>query len=191
MISNTKSGYGWLAITFHWITALTVFGLFGVGLWMVELNYYSEWYRIVPHYHKSVGLTLAALTVARILWKLYQPKPAPLGTKVENRLAHLAHIVLYLLMFAMFTSGYLISTADGRGIDVFNWFTLPSAGELFENQEDVAGDIHLYLAYSLIGLVAIHALAALKHHLFNRDTTLVRMLTSKFAKTNLEQEERL
>lgn len=191
MISNTKSGYGWLAITFHWVTALTVFGLFGVGLWMVELNYYSEWYRIAPHYHKSIGLTLAALTIARIVWKVSQPRPEPLGSEVENRLASLAHIVLYLLLFAMFISGYLISTADGRGIDVFNWFTLPSAGELFENQEDVAGDIHLYLAYSLIGLVAIHALAALKHHLFNRDTTLVRMLTAKFAKTNLEQEERL
>ena len=76
----------------------------------------------------------------------------------------------------MFTSGYLISTADGRAIDVFNWFAVPALGELIENQEDIAGDVHFYLAWILIVTASLHAIAALKHHFFNKDDTLKQML---------------
>ena len=76
----------------------------------------------------------------------------------------------------MFLSGYLISTADGRGIEVFNWFEVPGLGSFIENQEDLAGQVHEYAAYILIGLSSLHALAALKHHFMNKDNTLKKML---------------
>jgi cytochrome b561 len=79
-------------------------------------------------------------------------------------------------LLSLFISGYLISTADGRAIEVFNWVSVPALGELFENQEDVAGDIHFYLAWTLIGLAVVHALAALKHHFINKDDTMKQML---------------
>ncbi len=75
-----------------------------------------------------------------------------------------------------FVSGYLISTEDGRGIDVFDWFTMPGAGALFSHQADIAGDIHLYSAVVLISLAALHAIAALKHHFINKDNTLRKMI---------------
>lgn len=78
-------------------------------------------------------------------------------------------------LFNAFRAFYLRlsdSTADGRAIEVFNWFSMPAVGELFLNQADIAGEIHYYLAYSLIGLAALHALAALKHHYINKDNTL-------------------
>jgi cytochrome b561 len=86
------------------------------------------------------------------------------------------HITLYVAIFLMFLTGYLISTADNRGIDVFNWFTVPALGAFFENQEDIAGNIHEWLSYSLIGLAVIHLLAALKHHYVDKNDVLKRML---------------
>jgi len=83
--------------------------------------------------------------------------------------------VLYVLLLALFVSGYLISTADGRSIDVFGWFEVP-ASLMMDNQEDIAGVIHWGLAWSLMVLVALHAAAAVKHHVFDKDRTLVRML---------------
>jgi cytochrome b561 len=73
-------------------------------------------------------------------------------------------------------SGYLISTADGRGIWIFELVEVPAVTALIENQEDIAGEIHFILAWCLIGLVAVHAAAAFKHHFINKDDTLKKML---------------
>ena len=73
-------------------------------------------------------------------------------------------------------SGYLMSTSDNRAIEIFNWFSVPALGELFANQEDISGMIHEYAAYILIAVSAIHALAAMKHHIIDKDETLKRML---------------
>jgi len=178
MLRNTETAYGSVAKIIHWLVALVVIGLFSVGVWMVTLDYYSDWYKTAPHYHKSVGLLLAALMIFRLLWRWFNvtPKAPANHTKWERFAAHSAHILLYLLLFALFFSGFLISTADGRGIEIFNWVTVPSLGELFQNQEDIAGEIHEWLAYSLIALVVIHAAAALKHHFIDKDNTLKRMI---------------
>jgi cytochrome b561 len=94
----------------------------------------------------------------------------------EKRLAGAVHGFLYLLLFVLMLSGYLISTADGRAIEVFGLFRVPATLTGIPNQEDLAGVVHQVLGYVLIGLVALHALAALKHHFLDRDGTLRRML---------------
>jgi cytochrome b561 len=176
MLRNSQSSYGWLAILLHWISALAILSLFALGLWMVELDYYSEWYTKAPYYHKSVAIILAMVILFRVLWKRRQVSPQALGKPWEQTGAKLAHLSLYTLLLCLFTSGYLISTADGRGIEVFSWFTVPAMAELVENQEDIAGDFHEWLAYSLIALTVLHAMAALKHHYWDKDTSLIRML---------------
>tara|TARA_R110000744_G_scaffold84302_6_gene164997 strand:+ start:834 stop:1391 length:558 start_codon:yes stop_codon:yes gene_type:complete len=179
MFKNNIQGYGWLSIVFHWTSAVIIIGMFSVGWWMVDLDYYSPWYTDAPHYHKSVGLLLIALTLVRLLWKLSQPSPQAQGKKWEKKSAKITHVFLYLLIFSLFVSGYLISTADDRGIDVFNWFSLGSLGRFFADQEDFSGMVHEYVAYVLIALASFHGLAALKHHFIDNDNTLVRMLTTK------------
>lgn len=160
----------------HWLTAFAVIGMFASGLWMVDLTYYSDWYKTAPHWHKSIGLTLFALTIVRLLSRVVYSRPPTHGNAFEKKASKLGHITLYTLLLGMFVSGYLISTADGRPIDIFNWFAVPSIGELIDNQEDIAGDIHFYLAWALIVTAALHAIAALKHHFFNKDNTLKQML---------------
>jgi cytochrome b561 len=74
-------------------------------------------------------------------------------------------------------SGYLISTAAGRGINVFGLFSVPASINGLQNQADIAGKVHELLAFALIALTILHALAALKHHLVDRDQALKRMLS--------------
>ena len=177
-LRNSEQRWGLITVSIHWITALVVIGMFSLGLWMVELTYYDQWYRQAPFIHKSIGVLLFLLTVARLAWRLLNPKPAELKehSPIERRLAHIAHTLIYLLLFAIMISGYLISTADGRSVEVFNWFSIPATLHGYEQQEDIAGLIHLVLAISLITLVTLHAAAALKHHFIDRDRTLLRML---------------
>jgi len=163
-------------IFIHWLTLVVVIGMFASGLWMVDLTYYSEWYKTAPHWHKSTGLLLLAVTLLRLITRFFTIRPPTYGNRLEKTASKVGHGAIYLLLLALFTSGYLISTADGRAIDVFNWFAVPGAGELIENQEDLAGKVHFYLAWTLIVLATLHGLAALKHHFFNKDETLKQML---------------
>lgn len=178
MIANTNERFGLVSVLLHWITALTVFGLFGLGWYMVDLTYYDPLYKTLPHIHKSVGILLVLLFLFRVGWKWLNPAPRPVdgSSRFEIVAARIAHVAMYLLLAMIFTSGYLISTADGSSIDVFDLFAVPATLTSIPEQEDVAGLVHEYLAYTLIGLVLVHALAALKHHFLDRDDTLRRML---------------
>ena len=174
---NQKNHYGWLSISIHWITAITVIALFILGLWMVELTYYDDWYKQAPFIHKSIGVSLFFLTLLRLLWRKLNSVPENLSTHsaVERSAAKFVHIALYVLLFSIMLSGYLISTADGRAIDVFNLLSIPATLYDIDKQEDIAGVIHLVLAIALISLVTVHAGAAIKHHFIDKDRTLKRM----------------
>ncbi|MGE5154009.1 MAG: cytochrome b [Bdellovibrio bacteriovorus] len=178
MWRNTGQAYGIIAIALHWLVAIVVLGLFALGLWMVGLTYYDTWYRTAPSIHKGVGVLLFLVLVLRLLWRLANPNPAPEPThsRFERLASSVVHGLLYLLLFGVMASGYLISTADGRAIDVFGLFQVPATLTGLPNQADLAGDIHLALAITVIVLAAVHALAALKHHFIDRDRTLLRML---------------
>jgi cytochrome b561 len=176
MLRNSPQTYGRVHIALHWLTALTTLGLFALGIWMVGLDYYDRWYNRAPHVHKSIGVLLFFLVALRLLWRWTNPRPRPFGSAREIRLAEAAHRILYLLLFTVALSGYLIPTADGRALDVFDWFSLPATLHGIARQEDIAGEIHEGSAFALIGLVVLHAGAALKHHFLDRDRTLARML---------------
>lgn len=175
-MSSEVTHYNAVTRFIHWISAVVIIGMFGVGLWMTDLSYYSTWYRTAPHWHKSVGLLLAGLTLFRVVWKCVTVSPKVEGSPLEKLMAKVAHLFIYFDLLVLFVSGYLISTEDGRGIDVFNWFTVPGAGALFEGQADLAGLVHLYAAWALIVVAVLHALAAFKHHFISKDNTLRKMI---------------
>ena len=177
MFKNSPASYGLIAIILHWLMALTIFGLFGLGLYMVELTYYDSWYKGSLDLHKSIGLTLAAVFLFRILWRTFSIQPKPLGTnKAMNQIAHTAHIIMYVILAVIVVAGYLISTADGRAIEVFTLFNVPAINFTFDGQADIAGEVHYYAACTLIGFAVLHALGALKHHFIDKDKTLIRMI---------------
>jgi cytochrome b561 len=181
MLKNSSSHYGVISVVLHWLIALAVFGLFAAGFWMVDLSYYSQWYRTAPHWHKSIGILLAIVMLLRLLWRFISPAPPALASHRpwEKKTSAIVQFCLYLGILLLVISGYLISTEDGRPIAVFGWFEVPSAGALFTNQADIAGLVHEYVAYSLITLALLHGAAALKHHFIDKDHTLKRMFGCK------------
>lgn len=176
---NNQHTWGWVTIILHWLTALTVFCLIGLGAWMVALGYYHPWYHKAPLIHKSIGILLFGVTLFRIAWRTLQVSPQPLSShsRFEKRAATAVHALIYLLLLGTMLTGYLISTAAGKPVSVFGWFEIPAIMQGFKGQADIAGNIHRVLALSLGGLALLHALAALKHHFIDKDRTLMRMLS--------------
>lgn len=177
MLRNSPNRWGWPAIFFHWLTAAAVIALFASGLWMVGLDYYHAWYHRAPHWHKSVGILLFGLVGLRLLWRLANPRPAPEPMPAwEHHLADGVHWAIYLLLFTVLLTGYLIPAADGEAVAVFDWFEVPALITNLQNQETAAGTLHEYLAWTLIAVVVLHVAGALKQHFINRNRTLKRML---------------
>ena len=176
-IKNSDQKYGALSIGLHWLIAVAIFGLFGVGLWMTSLSYYSPWYRTAPDLHKSVGAIIFLLMVIRVFWRVVSPAPKAIATHSSSvkLLSKLGHVSLYLGTFTVLISGYLISTAEGKGIVIFNAFEIPALFAGSAAQADIAGLVHLYVAWALVLAAAGHGLAAIKHHFIDKDATLKRM----------------
>lgn len=177
LLRNSDARWGVMAVGLHWSMALGILALFALGLWMTSLGYYDPWYKQGPNLHKSIGVLLLIVLLVRLAWRLFDHTPAPLQSHKawEQKAAHGAHFILYVTLFTVMFSGYLISTADGRAISVFGMFEIPATITTIEKQEDIAGVVHLWLASILIATALGHALAALKHHFIDKDTTLKRM----------------
>ncbi len=175
--AETDKAYGLVSILLHWVIALATIALFALGLWMTGLTYYDRWYNEAQWLHESSGMLLFAALLLRLGWRVFNRKPQPLSMPAwEQRAARMAHAGLDLLLLLVIISGYLISAADGRAVDVFNWFAVPAWLPAIDKQADIAGEFHFYLACGLIGLAGVHSVAALKHHFYDRDATLIRML---------------
>ena len=175
-LKNSKQQYGWVSIVMHWLMAIIVFGMFGLGIYMVDLTYMDDWYKTAPDLHIGMGMLLLGVLVIRLCWRIANEVPVILGSKVEQKAGLWVHRLHYVLMFLLMFSGYLIVTAHGRGIDFFGWFDIPAIFPAEKGREALAGDIHFYLAWGFMGFVALHAAAALKHHFIDKDRTLLRML---------------
>jgi cytochrome b561 len=175
---NTKNRFGAVSIFLHWVTAAAIFGLFAVGWYMIDLSYYDSMSKVLLESHRSIGILLGLLLAFRLLWNAFNRRPDPVAgsTKLDGVMAKMAHYTMHLLMVLIVVSGYLISTAKGASISVFDWFEVPATLSGITNQEDIAGEIHKILAYAIIGLAALHTAAALKHHFIDKDETLRRMI---------------
>jgi len=177
-VRNTSSSYGLISIALHWIAAVLIIGLFALGLWMVDLSYAHPWYTVAPWFHIGAGMVLAGLMALRLAWRFIQPPPAfePGMQNWERAAALSAHWLMYAATVGVIASGYLITTADGSAVSVFGWVELPPIQLGIEHQADLAGRIHYYGAWLLVLMAGGHSLAAIKHHVIDRDRTLVKML---------------
>ena len=181
MWRSGKDHYGIVAMGFHWTIALAITGLVGLGAWMVGLTYYDPWYNDSLALHKAIGIVVLALAVAKFGWKLADRKPGfgPEVKPYERAGATAMHWVLNALMIVLPITGYLISTSEDAAIDMFGLYDLPALFDVSADARDFAIDIHYYVAYGGIALVALHIGASLKHHFIDRGSTLTRMLVPR------------
>ena len=169
--------YGATAIALHWIVAILILGNLALGFYSVDLPLSPQKLRYFS-WHKWTGVTVFLLAALRLLWRLGHPAPLLPATMKpwEKRLAHVSHGLLYLLFFATPLSGWLFSSASG--FQTVYLGVLPIPDLLAKNKEvaDILQLVHHWIAGTLAALVALHTLAALKHHFVDRDDVLVRML---------------
>lgn len=184
-LRNSLDQFGWVSIVLHWLLAVFLIAMYFVGDYMVELDYYDTWYHRAPQIHKEVGVTIGVVMIFRLLWNLLQVSPQHVGdgsrkwNAIAKLIAKLAHLVLYLLVFMLVVSGYLISTAKGQGIDVFGFFELPALLPDDKDRGEFAGWIHEWIGLGFMALVGFHALAAFLHHFIYKNETLKRMIKVK------------
>lgn len=164
------------AIGLHWLMAILIFGMFGVGLYMTGLPLSPTKLQIYS-WHKWAGVTAFLLVLLRIVWRItHRPPPLPAAMPRWQQLAaHGGHALLYLLMVAIPLTGWLMSSAKGFQTVYFGVLPIPDLLAKDKELGDLLRDVHATLNFLMIAIVAGHVGAALKHHFIDRDDILTRM----------------
>lgn len=174
-MAEPRNRYSTVSLVLHWLIAALVVA----QIVLIQAHEANEGVRTFIDLHKSVGMTILLLTLARLGWRVANPAiPLPAETPRWQKLAARGtHVLFYVFLLAMPLVGWAASSAAGRDIvwfGLFNWPLLPVGGG-----REFAGqlmDLHELAAKLLIALVVLHVLGALKHHFIDRDNVLHRMI---------------
>jgi cytochrome b561 len=167
----------------HWVVAFLIMGAFPLGLYMHDLPLTPDKLRLYS-YHKWLGVTIALFAAIRLVRRAIAGAPAislP-GRPWELAAATAAHGLLYVLILLVPVSGWLMSSAEGFQTVWLGVLPLP---DLIERDRDLATllrTIHKNLNFLMAATVALHVLAALKHHFLARDDVLKGMLPQSMAR---------
>lgn len=192
MIAPAESSrYTAVAIALHWAIALAIIGMIPAGWYMGDLPDGAPGQEMLYQLHKSIGITVLILTIARIGWRIANPAPPlPEGmAPLEKTASHLVHWAFYGLMLAMPLSGWIyVSTAYEFQIPtvlfgLVSWPHLPFMGALQnETGHGVVEFIHSKLAWVAIAMIVLHVGGALKHEITDEDGVLKRMIPRLFGR---------
>lgn len=177
-VTNSDTAYGNISKFFHWLVALFVIFMLFLGFFMGSAKLPSL-QSLLYGIHKSMGLTILGIMILRYIWRLLNPTPKfPAGTPVwQAKVAKWSHGLLYLLLFIMPLSGWLMSTAAGYAPNFWGLVKAPMPWVTHSKAvANIVGDIHHYCAWILVALICIHALGAIEHWLIRKDNVLQRML---------------
>jgi cytochrome b561 len=180
MILNTEKSYGLVSILFHWIMAALFLIQFWIGLTM-ESEPDLAVKQVLLSRHISIGMLILSLWFLRIVWSVVNRRPT-LPQRMEQgerRLARASHLLLLTLLGVIPLTGWLVVSTMGGLLPfrVFDLFALPRLG--LGASLHAAGlwtVFHAFLAYFMLILSAVHALAALRHQFTLKDGLLARML---------------
>lgn len=171
------TGYTAVAQWLHWIIAALIVVQFVLASMADDLPLGMHKLALLAR-HKSFGMTILMLAILRLGWRFTHPAPAlPEGmTRFERYGAHFTHVGLYLLLFAMPLTGWMMSSAKNYSVSWFGLFTWPNLIGQNEHAFNLLKTTHDRLSTALLAIAILHVLAALKHHFWNKDDVLVRML---------------
>lgn len=180
---NPSDRWGPVSQLLHWTIAVLIVAVAVIGLWMDTLPRSPRTIEVYA-LHKSLGLTILALAMLRLAWRLIAGAPVtPAGLpRWQARAASLTHAALYAMMFAMPLSGWLLNAAAGYPLQWFGLFNIPRVIGRDETLHAFGEAVHEFGFWVLLVLVVVHVAAALHHHLFREDDTLRRMLPRRRAR---------
>lgn len=183
-------------MAFHWIMAMAILFMIGLGLYMTRLPPGNEQF-VLYQLHKSIGITVLLAAVLRIVWRLANPVPRlPASMKPWERwLARFSHYGLYVLMLGTPLLGWAVVSSSPLNVPTvlygsIPWPHLPVLAEL-QNKEavsNVLAEWHEVAAFAILFLFLLHVAGALKHHFIERDDTLRRMLPVTLKETTVKEE---
>ena len=167
--------YSGVAIAFHWLLAVMIIGSLGVGFYMSDLPMSPTRLKLF-NWHKWAGITIMTLSGLRLLWRLtHRPPPDVAMPRWQRVAAHATHWALYALFFLTPLAGWAYSSATGFPVVVFGVLPLPDFVPKDKALAEALKPWHAVSAYLLLGLAAVHMVAALKHQFVDRDGLLGRM----------------
>lgn len=181
MLRNTETGYGLLAIAFHWLIALMFIGQAGLGYYMSDLPADDPGVFATYQWHKSIGLTILLLALLRLIWRAVNPAPAlPAAMPAwEKRAARAAHLFLYAAIVLVPLAGWALVSSSPLNIPTYAYYLvvvphLPVP--VSESAEAVWTFVHGNLASLALLVAIVHIAAALRHEFVLRDGLLSRMI---------------
>lgn len=185
MTPDTKEKLSPITISLHWIVALTIIALLGIGIYMANAHVYS----LYP-IHKSVGVCIFAVILLRVIWRIKNGWPEPVSEykKIEQLGSKIAHYVLLIGSVIIPLSGMMMSGLGGHGIKVFGLELMARNPDPNNAQEvipingalaELGSVLHEYVSYIIIAALVLHIAGAFKHHIIDKDGTLIRMLGAK------------
>lgn len=171
---NGPTGYGLVSRALHWGMALLILALLALGLRLTALqpDLSTLW---LYGLHKTLGLTVLALVLLRILWHRISPPPSPLAVGWQVIAARAGHLALYALMLVIPLSGWVASSATGIDTLFADRWVVPAIAPVSAPLETTAFAIHGIATKLLMALVVVHVLAAFQHEMAGQGT-LTRML---------------
>ena len=177
--SETRSDYSAIGKTLHWLVA----ALIGLQYVLIELAHIAEQTNatvkqlaIIAN-HKSIGITILVIAIIRLVYRLNSTPPTlPESMPSWQKLAsNTSHFLLYFCLFALPVSGWLMSSANAYSVSWFNLIALPDLISANKTMAETLATMHLRLSDALIILAAVHVIAAIKHHVVDKDNVLTRM----------------
>lgn len=175
MVSPTN--YDRVMRTVHWTTLVLVAAVFGT-IWIADPALVGSYARPIVQLHRSIGLTVAALTVFRLVWRLRARIPALPGdlSKFQKLAARATEALLYVLLVVQPLVGLTYTNASGQRVDFYFLARLPALVDRNKPLAALVGDAHSLVGYTMLAVIGLHAAAALFHHYVRRDEVLNAML---------------
>ncbi|HEU4654167.1 MAG TPA: cytochrome b [Steroidobacteraceae bacterium] len=179
-LSNDSLRYGAISMLFHWIIVVLIIVQFLLANKEHHLPLGPAKIAVLAQ-HKSIGITILLLALLRLVWRFFGAVPAdpPRAPRWQALLAHGTHYLLYVLLFAIPLTGWLMSSARSFSVSWFGLITLPDLIGPNKGTYSFLHETHEFLGNVLLYVAILHALAALKHHFIDRDNVLRRMLPIK------------
>jgi cytochrome b561 len=169
-------GYGSVAKTLHWLVFALVLAQYVVALSMPDIGRGTVPGTLI-NLHMSIGATILAVIVVRWLWRIVHPVPlSTTGPRWERGVARITHAILYLLLAVNPILGWMNASARDWNITIYGIVELPHLVPPRARIGMVAGDVHTFLAWTLLVLIGLHVAAALYHYFLRSDRVLQRML---------------
>jgi cytochrome b561 len=175
-VNDTDTGYGWISILLHWLTAVLIIYLLYLGSSIAGLE--GEARAGAVRRHVSVAFASYAILIGRIIWRFWRghPGPTPEQRGWAFSLGKYTHYLMLVALTVQVVTGPLMQFSYGRDIEVFDWFVIATPMEPSFGLASVLHTVHAGSALLLFFTIVLHIGGVYKHTAFNQDGTLAKMI---------------